>query len=141
MKTKLVSSGVFKGKIHSAREVKLSPIFEEGKKPYAVLYNPPAYVEYLERISKHCKIKDSDITGKHLKISAVFYVATIAPKSKVFSSILHGGKPDLDNIVKPFIDGMFLHLKTDDSRVVAYDVIKVNSIDPKIVWKLEEISF
>ena len=71
-----------------------------------------------------------------LKVEVIFHI----PRPKSVKRKYPCTKPDLDNLEKPFYDGLEGALFTNDSRIVDKRVIKQYSIDGRIelkIWKLK----
>lgn len=105
-----------------------------GKK--VITYYPATYPAYLAAIQQYLKSKelyndnlDKVTRAKYgVMVNVIFYIGI--PKGITnLTKLTHTTKPDIDNLLKAVIDGIFNLLKTNDSRVVGVKALKLKTID------------
>lgn len=102
------------------------------------LHNSLIFKEFIEQEDS---IKDIIVTP--CRIKADFYMPIQESASKIFKILAELGlvfpisKPDLDNVVKTYMDMMQKHLLLDDSLVIELHLRKFYSLKPRIEMKIE----
>lgn len=108
-----------------------------GKAKYRkYTYNSTSYDRYLNRMDEF--LNENDLYNSQLQkvteaengviISANFY-CKVPKNQKRIVKILKTTAPDIDNLLKAAMDGIFNNLPVDDSRVVGVQALKFNEID------------
>lgn len=101
-----------------------------------VTYYPEFYVHYLEEVSayvhNHGLLNDTFFREMSKELGAIatidFFVQ--APKSqKNINKITRTTAPDVDNLLKGILDGLFKGLKIRDSRIVGAFAMKYSTMD------------
>ncbi|RAI79689.1 RusA family crossover junction endodeoxyribonuclease [Macrococcoides goetzii] len=109
-------------------------------KNFIQIYMPSSYMKHKEFIKKQMPELKSD---KKIKLTALFMmpIPKATPKYKVLELLgfAHTKKPDLDNLIKTFMDAANGHVWIDDGQVFELHTKKIYSDTPKIKIKLEEI--
>lgn len=99
-------------------------------------YNSPTYNKYLNRMDKYLSenhFYNADLENVVNAENGVIFNANFyckVPKNqKKITKILKTTAPDIDNLLKAAMDGIFNRLSVDDSRVVGVQVLKFNEIE------------
>ena len=96
-------------------------------------FNPTKYTNYLNSIKKY--LMDNDLYNSKLKrvvsakngiIANMNFYCEVPKSQKNILKITKSTRPDIDNLMKAAIDGIFNNLKEDDSRIVGVQAFKFN---------------
>lgn len=107
-------------------------------------YNSTKYEKYLGNIKEY--LQSNQLYNKKLEqvtqaeygvMAKVNFFCKVPSNQKILRKLLKTTAPDIDNLLKAVLDGIFNNLSTDDSRVVGVQALKFNEIsEPRT-----EISF
>ncbi|EFO69851.1 RusA family crossover junction endodeoxyribonuclease [Lactobacillus iners] len=109
----------------------------QGKKKET--YKPNKYANFLENMSKHMEVNGlynedfyNVLTAPHGVIANVNYYCQTPKSQKTLTKLMKLTAPDIDNLLKATLDGIFNPLSVRDSRVVGVKALKFNEIeDPR----------
>lgn len=99
-------------------------------------YNDASYEKYLNNINSY--LKENNLYNKNFYkigqskngIMATFHFYCKVPKNqKVLRSIMRKNVPDIDNLLKAAMDGIFNEISIDDSRIVGVQALKFNALE------------
>lgn len=99
-------------------------------------YNIPTYNNYLKKVDNYLNTNhfyNSDLENVvnaeyGIIFNANFY-CKVAKNQRIITKILKTTAPDIDNLLKAAMDGIFNNISTDDSRVVGVQILKFNEIE------------
>jgi len=113
-----------------------------------ITYYPKEYNDYLENIKN--TLKEKDLVNDQLKkvmnapmgvIAQIDYFYQVRKDKKKLDSLMRTSQPDIDNLVKGTLDGIFnKEIGIKDSRVVGLIAFKYNTFEKsKINVRLQEM--
>lgn len=115
------------------------PSFRRAKQGTITFYSDK-YNEYLESISEYLKAHKS-IDNKFFRevnaplgaVASIDFFIQAPISQKRINIITRTTAPDIDNLVKGVLDGIFRDLKVRDSRIVGLSTMKYTTLDnPRI---------
>ncbi|HAQ8379024.1 TPA: RusA family crossover junction endodeoxyribonuclease, partial [Enterococcus faecium] len=102
-----------------------------------ITYYPKEYNDYLENIKN--TLKEKDLVNDQLKkvmnapmgvIAQIDYFYQVRKDKKKLDSLMRTSQPDIDNLVKGTLDGIFnKEIGIKDSRVVGLIAFKYNTFE------------
>lgn len=108
-----------------------------GKNKYKKhTYNSPKYEQYLHTMDEF--LRDAGLYNEDLSkvvnseygvIAKVNFYCKVPKNQRVIRKIMKTTAPDIDNLLKAVLDGIFNNLVEDDSRVVGVQALKLNEIE------------
>lgn len=99
-------------------------------------YNSPVYNEYLRKIDKYLNANhlynsnlENVVNAEYGVIFNANFYCQVPKNQKRITKILKTTAPDIDNLLKAAMDGIFNNISVDDSRVVGVQVLKFNEME------------
>lgn len=112
------------------------PQFRRTEKGQTITYYHQAYVEYLDAIQEQLKKDEAlndtffEILNTPLGVKAEILFFVQAPKSqKRLNKLTRTTAPDIDNLLKAVLDGIFKGLDVKDSRIALVSMGKFQEMD------------
>ena len=109
----------------------------DGKPKYQKhTYNSTKYEKYLGSMKEYLQEHELDndelqevVNVEYGVIAKVNFFCKVPSNQKTLRKLLKTTAPDIDNLLKAVLDGIFNNLSADDSRVVGVQALKFNEIE------------